>query len=785
MSSKDSKLSGTNPLPLSASSLPPSLATPTSPDHILPSSISPPLPRMNRRDTVPKRLSYGSSLSDLHSVHLNQHSSRLPVTTPSPEVDYYFPNNRIAASSQPVDPRSARSRWLPWLPWPSSPSSQTVLPMWNSPARSAACPPPAPPQLPSAVASPSRQSGKSSAPTPAPPGELELSLWVSDKTRSGSHPTLAYGINNGNAPPSMFDFMEAHILAALKRTSFSKFTLAFLDGETEEKYSAYFLDRSRYLWRTYAVISLLLCTLLQLLLTHFYPEIHFLGNPRSDFLLVLCGGTLPMLLLLMLHWKLPRSRLADCVPVLSLIFLLFLGPVQICGRQFINNPEKYPPSLTAPVYILVLLSSVFFFRIRFVYTVIGTLVSTVGWVAVFGAATREAVLKNPGDGLLTAFVCSSVGIILASVVTCFIAYDQERGFRLQYLSDQRFMRINTKLFKQLMGLQRSYISRIAADLDSPLEKAIMGLKYLMASPGVGAEHAPVLEMIMACLNSPNLMTPDLEHQVQRGQVDVDPEQEKWLFSEIARRKHSEPNASSAAAAAVAAVAARSVTPGPSTAAVNQATAPIGMMGSNASETTVATLVADLELGTSGDALEPGHNWISPLKWDDDRTTPTFMRDTPLPGLVALSPSPTSPYKTFDNTPAAIPEITKYCTSDALSMLQTSVNSWSFPIFAFHRSAREYPLMVMMHHLIVRSGLLTRLGIGSAEEVGKFMRFSKALEDGYHRDLMCKYHKECDFLCFFEILCIYMSPCSPQLDTRCGRAAQCALPPLDPGTVTDL
>lgn len=150
------------------------------------------------------------------------------------------------------------------------------------------------------------------------------------------------------------------------------------------------------------------------------------------------------------------------------------------------------------------------------------------WLLVFGIGlARSKTVPDHTSMAKTEFAFASVAVGLAALVICFISYDVERNLRLQYLSDQRFLSINVKLRKQLKGLQKGYESRIA-DLDSPLEKAIYGLRCLMANPSVGAEHLKTLNMIMGCLSSPNLLAPDLDQQVMRGQVEVDDEQEVRL-----------------------------------------------------------------------------------------------------------------------------------------------------------------------------------------------------------------------------------------------------------------
>ena len=83
---------------------------------------------------------------------------------------------------------------------------------------------------------------------------------------------------------------------------------------------------------------------------------------------------------------------------------------------------------------------------------------------------------------------------------------------------------NFQMINQLQGLEISYSHNIA-DLDSPLEKAIMSLKALLASQTVTAEQIGILQQTLYYLNSSHLLAPDLYTQVQEGGVLLDKEQQ--------------------------------------------------------------------------------------------------------------------------------------------------------------------------------------------------------------------------------------------------------------------
>jgi hypothetical protein len=118
---------------------------------------------------------------------------------------------------------------------------------------------------------------------------------------------------------------------------------------------------------------------------------------------------------------------------------------------------------------------------------------------------------------------------------CALTYTTEWNNRLQFLSNQQLIIFNSKLQKQLKGLEHTYCSKIA-DLESPLEKAITSIKLLLASPQISGSQIRILHEILVCLNSSHLMAPDLYHQVTSGEVVMDKEEEvcqlllmKFLF----------------------------------------------------------------------------------------------------------------------------------------------------------------------------------------------------------------------------------------------------------------
>ena len=73
------------------------------------------------------------------------------------------------------------------------------------------------------------------------------------------------------------------------------------------------------------------------------------------------------------------------------------------------------------------------------------------------------------------------------------------------------------------------------------------------------------------------------------------------------------------------------------------------------------------------------------------------------------------------------------TEEVCSMLQ-KIPNYNFPIFDFQSISSGNPLTILSHHLIVESGLLSRLGL----PVEKFLNYVVCVETAYDPSLPCNY-----------------------------------------------
>lgn len=116
------------------------------------------------------------------------------------------------------------------------------------------------------------------------------------------------------------------------------------------------------------------------------------------------------------------------------------------------------------------------------------------------------------------------------VLLTITSYISERTSRLNFKSSRSLLLLNSKLETQLKGLETSFV-RIP-NLESPLEKAITGVKLLLTLPHTSGSQISILQDILLALNSSNLTSPDLIRQLRSGNVIMDVEEEVWYSAYV-------------------------------------------------------------------------------------------------------------------------------------------------------------------------------------------------------------------------------------------------------------
>jgi len=313
----------------------------------------------------------------------------------------------------------------------------------------------------------------------------------------------------------------------------SNITLRFKDTYTEICYNRYISNKYINFWKRSTIILAVVVLLTQMMiLFNGFDEMVIESNKVNFKLLIskvaildILGLALPVIVFYYLIYRLKTQILAKAVPYLVNTVLIFMGPVTLLSSViFINNESKD----------VLLLAYISFFFIShslliscFIPSILSSSVFCIWWII-------TVIYKESNYYVILLKV---VLFIIISFVVVYSLYKKERSSRRQFMNEQRLMRINSKLVSQLNRIEKGFANE-AADLDAPIEKAIITIRSLMASPTIGPEHLKALGMVLCYLQVPNLFAPDLDQQVTQG-LKMDDERKKWLFSEVAHRKQIE------------------------------------------------------------------------------------------------------------------------------------------------------------------------------------------------------------------------------------------------------
>ncbi|KNC99241.1 uncharacterized protein SPPG_05497 [Spizellomyces punctatus DAOM BR117] len=121
-------------------------------------------------------------------------------------------------------------------------------------------------------------------------------------------------------------------------------------------------------------------------------------------------------------------------------------------------------------------------------------------------------------------------LVVGTAFSTWITRVVERTDRRQFIVASGLKSVNEGLKNKLKGLQKQY-SLQAADLDSPLEKAIQTVKSVMANPSLDTSTFKHLSKVLGWLSdSDRLFTPELGKQLSGGFMGLDQEQEAWLLN---------------------------------------------------------------------------------------------------------------------------------------------------------------------------------------------------------------------------------------------------------------
>ncbi|KAJ3179602.1 cAMP-specific 3',5'-cyclic phosphodiesterase 4D [Geranomyces variabilis] len=382
-----------------------------------------------------------------------------------------------------------------------------------------------------------------------------------------------------------------------------------------------------------------------------------------------------------------------------------------------------------------------------------------------------------GDGdlatpLSLAMIAGSAVVVIG--LTRYVETIERRQFAITFGMD----RANRGLRDRLHGLQREY-SVQAADLETPMEKAIATIKSVMADPSLSRDAFDHLAKVQVWLsNSDKLFTPDLEAQLTAGVTGVDEEQELWLLHLLAGnrgirrtllekiRSHRSQSSSGHGSAFGKVSQVRESLQRLDRAVANELTGIYASLLANAPPPSSPMVpqpdgVKDAEHSSDELSDLPGNPQQVPdefgsarrksvlddvvlISQDSSVVEPSVrishsyqLRSQPPPSPArynagaASSPVPVPRKKEKVRlSPLVVDNIPKLEDAGRIRVLLEGINVWTWSIFELEAVTGLRTLSVIATHLIHSSGLPDRLGISTI----KLNKFLRRVESLYHADV---------------------------------------------------
>ncbi|TPX66966.1 hypothetical protein SpCBS45565_g04146 [Spizellomyces sp. 'palustris'] len=318
----------------------------------------------------------------------------------------------------------------------------------------------------------------------------------------------------------------------------------------------------------------------------------------------------------------------------------------------------------------------------------------------------------------------------------------ERTERRQFIVASGLKSVNEGLKNKLKGLQKQY-SLQAADLDSPLEKAIQTVKSVMANPSLDTSTFKHLSKVLAWLSdSERLFTPELGKQLSGGFMGLDQEQEAWLLNLLPGQNKASRRGRLAPRSARSDTSRRDSIVHPPMENVlemvdegggrpSKSDPPIPRLPGMVPSSTTSDQLGALEEGLSGPDREMSRSQSSVQS--GGRASIGFPNSYPLLDLPHLL-TPVGALKERElRRRASLDRGESIKENIKVRYMLSTVDHWSWSIFEFEALTGGRPLAVLGMHLMQAGGLGDRLKI-PLDRVARFLRKVEAVyrpEVPYH------------------------------------------------------
>ncbi|KAL3899351.1 MAG: hypothetical protein SGCHY_002110 [Lobulomycetales sp.] len=313
----------------------------------------------------------------------------------------------------------------------------------------------------------------------------------------------------------IFDMPQHEVESDVFENEINPSTLTFKKAAIEREYASFFTTNSMRMWRVGLLVGLSVSMILFL-----YDGIATDRPIIDGTLLFGLTAIFPIVSLLCSSYILimRQKQAAKFAHGAATFAIVLMGGMAVSARHFLLENDESPYK-TGTFYLLLLLGAHVMLKIRYLYLIIIMPLLLVGHIVEEIASMRVSNMDYSEH-----IVISNVCLAAAMCMIASSSYTTEKANRREFLISRVSAETTGKLVEQLKRLQKTYSHQVA-DFDSPLEKSIILVKSILADPSLQQKHISSLSKLLALLKSGDLMTPDIEKQVQGGFVDLDKEQE--------------------------------------------------------------------------------------------------------------------------------------------------------------------------------------------------------------------------------------------------------------------
>ncbi|KAJ3332433.1 cAMP-specific 3',5'-cyclic phosphodiesterase 4A [Blyttiomyces sp. JEL0837] len=254
-------------------------------------------------------------------------------------------------------------------------------------------------------------------------------------------------------------------------------------------------------------------------------------NYSVDILFWILGNVAPIIACLLVAKYAPTKITSRFVHIFSGLLCTTLSMVNMVGRNYVMDKTGDPWFRGISSLFLVICPMLL--KMSPITTFISGSSSMIIYAALFLSLVDQ---NNSGLSGARQYDREAVEIVVILIIigmygfSVVVTSQFEREERRAFMINLGLVRNNDKLRLQLNHLRQSFNHKIT-HMDSPLEKALLTLKSILANPNIDLTIHSQIDTVIAWLSaSEKIFTPTFDRQPQEdGSMNLNDEQEAWLM----------------------------------------------------------------------------------------------------------------------------------------------------------------------------------------------------------------------------------------------------------------